>query len=221
MIKAVIFDMDGVIVNSEAIYEQADKEIFQHYGINLSDEELQNYIGVNLLDIWTDLLSKYQLKDEYSDYEVEDFIEEHVHSHYEVLSESDELNLMPGIKDWFEYFKANNYKMIIASSSYAPIIELIYQKFGLDKYMEGYVDGNSVEKGKPEPEIFLKAAEKLQLKAEECLVIEDSEHGITAANKAGMKSIGFARNTDYNQDLSSADILIKEFNQQNLAKLNL
>lgn len=221
MIKAVIFDMDGVIVNSEAIYEQADKEIFQHYGINLSDEELQNYIGVNLLDIWTDLLSKYQLKDEYSDYEVEDFIEEHVHSHYEVLSESDELNLMPGIKDWFEYFKANNYKMIIASSSYAPIIELIYQKFGLDKYMEGYVDGNSVEKGKPEPEIFLKAAEKLQLKAEECLVIEDSEHGITAANKAGMKSIGFARNTDYNQDLSSADILINEFNQQNLAKLNL
>ena len=221
MIKAVIFDMDGVIVNSEAIYEQADKEIFKHYGINLSDEELQNYIGVNLLDIWTDLLSKYQLKDQYSDYQVEDFIEEHVHSHYEVLSESDELNLMPGIKDWFEYFKANNYKMIIASSSYAPIIELIYQKFGLDKYMEGYVDGNSVEKGKPEPEIFLKAAEKLQLKAEECLVIEDSEHGITAANKAGMKSIGFARNTDYNQDLSSADILIKEFNQQNLAKLNL
>ena len=221
MIKAVIFDMDGVIVNSEAIYEQADKEIFQHYGINLSDEELQNYIGVNLLDIWTDLLSKYQLKDQYSDYQVEDFIEEHVHSHYEVLSESDELKLMPGIKDWFEYFKANNYKMIIASSSYAPIIELIYQKFGLDKYMEGYVDGNSVEKGKPEPEIFLKAAEKLQLKAEECLVIEDSEHGITAANKAGMKSIGFARNTDYNQDLSSADILIKEFNQQNLAKLNL
>ncbi|MCC3144331.1 HAD family phosphatase [Halanaerobium sp. Z-7514] len=221
MIKAVIFDMDGVIVNSEAIYEQADKEIFKHYGINLSDEELQKYIGVNLLDIWTDLLSKYQLKDQYSDYQVEDFIEEHVHSHYEVLSESDELKLMPGIKDWFEYFKANNYKMIIASSSYAPIIELIYQKFGLDKYMEGYVDGNSVEKGKPEPEIFLKAAEKLQLKAEECLVIEDSEHGITAANKAGMKSIGFARNTDYNQDLSSADILIKEFNQQNLAKLNL
>ncbi|ADQ15502.1 HAD family hydrolase [Halanaerobium hydrogeniformans] len=221
MIKAVIFDMDGVIVDSEPIYEKADKEIFQRYGINLSDKELQNYIGVNLLDIWTDLFNKYHFKGEYKDYEVEDFIEEHVHGHYKVLSESDELALMPGIKEWFEYFKAKSYKMIIASSSYEPIIELIYQKFGLAKYMEGYVDGNSVEKGKPEPDIFLQAAENLGVKAEECLVIEDSEHGISAANQAGMKSIGFDRDTDYNQDLSSADILIKEFNQQNLEKLSL
>ena len=221
MIKVVIFDMDGVIVDSEPIYERANEEIYQKYGLNLSEEELLSYIGVNLLDTWTDLLSKYQVKAEFKDYKVEDFIEEHVHSYYKVLTESDELELMPGIKEWFEYFKTKGYKMIIASSSYEPIIEYIYQKFGLDRYMEGYVDGNSVEKGKPEPDIFLKAAKNLEVKVEECLVIEDSEHGISAANQAGMKSIGFDRDTDYNQDLSAADIIIKEFNQQNLQKLNL
>lgn len=123
---------------------------------------------------------------------------------------------MPGIIDWFKYLKENNYKMIIASSSYEPIIEYIIQEFKLDDFFVGYVDGNEVENGKPAPDIFIKAAEKLGLKNEECIVIEDSEHGITGAKKAGSRVVGFKQREDAEQDLSKADIVIEEFNKKNL-----
>jgi len=216
MIKAVIFDMDGVIVDTEPIYERVNKDFYAKYGIDMEEIDTEKYIGVNLIETWKDLLNNFELREEYADYSLEDIIEDHVHSYYEGLASSKELKLMPGIIDWFEYLKENDYKMIIASSSYQPIIEYIIQKFGLDEFVSGYVDGNAVENGKPAPDIFIKAAEKLQLKNDKCLVIEDSEHGISGAKQAGSKVIGFKQRKNSEQDLSKADIVIEEFNKENL-----
>jgi beta-phosphoglucomutase-like phosphatase (HAD superfamily) len=85
--------------------------------------------------------------------------------------------------------------------------------------MEDYVAGDSIENGKPAPDIFLKAAEKLEVQAEDCLIIEDSEHGVNGAHQAGAKVIGFNRAKDKNQDLSKADFIIEEYNQENLNKI--
>lgn len=216
MIKAVIFDMDGVIVDTEPIYEKVNKDFYAKYGIDMEKIDTEKYIGVNLIETWEDLLNNFELKSEYADYSLEDIIEDHVHSYYKGLESSEELKLMPGIIDWFKFLKENNYKLIIASSSYEPIIEYIIQEFKLDDFFVGYADGNEVENGKPAPDIFIKAAEKLGLKNEECLVIEDSEHGITGAKKAGSKVIGFKQREDAEQDLSEADIVIEEFNRKYL-----
>ena len=219
MIKAVIFDMDGTIIDSEPIYEKVNEEIYDKYGFNLTQEDYDRHMGANLKDIWEDILDRYQVKEEYSHYKVEDFMEDHIHESYQGLADAEELELMPGVKKWFDFLKDHGYKMIIASSSYAPVIEHIYQRFELDQYMEGYVDGNSIENGKPAPDIFLKAAEKMGVKAEECLVIEDSENGVNGAHQAGAKVVGFNRAQDESQDLSKADLVIEEFNQENLHKI--
>ncbi len=219
MIKAVIFDMDGVIVDTEPIYESVNEDFYAKYGIDMQEIDTEKYIGVNLIETWKDLLNNFELKAEFKDYSLEDIIEDHVHSYYKGLEASNELKLMPGIIEWFKYLKENGYKMIIASSSYQPIIEYIIQEFGLDDFVEGYVDGNAVENGKPAPDIFIKAAEKLGLKNEECLVVEDSEHGISGAKKAGSRVVGFKQRQDAEQDLSKADIVIEEFNKKNLLKI--
>lgn len=219
MIKAVIFDMDGTIIDSEPIYEKVNQAIYEKYGFNLTQEDYDRHMGANLKDIWEDILNRYQVKDEYSHYKIEDFMEDHIHESYQGLAEAEELELMPGVKEWFDFLKDHGYKMIIASSSYEPVIEHIYQRFELEQYMEGYIDGNAIENGKPAPDIFLKAAEKLGVKAEECLVIEDTEHGVNGAQRAGAKVVGFNRAQDESQDLSNADLVIEEFNQENLQKI--
>ncbi len=216
MKKAVIFDMDGVIVDTEPIYKEVNDDVYAKYGLEISEKELERYIGVNLIETWKDIMERYELND---DYKLNDIIEDHIYNYYKGLGASDELELMSGLEEWFEYLKENDYKMIIASSSYEPIVEFIYQKFDLGKYMEGYVDGMQVENGKPDPDIFLKALEKLGVAAEECLVIEDSEHGVNAAKAAGIEVVAFDRREEAEQNLSNADLIINEFNQQNLHKI--
>jgi HAD superfamily hydrolase (TIGR01509 family) len=219
MIKAVIFDMDGTIVDSEPIYEKVNEEIYEKYGFNLSQEDYDRHMGANLKDIWTDILDRYQVKDEYSHYKIEDFMEDHIHSSYMGLAEAEDLGLMPGVKEWFEFLKDHGYKMIVASSSYEPVIEHIFQRFDLENYMEGYVDGNAIDNGKPAPDIFLEAAERLGVKPEECIVIEDSENGVKGAHRSGARVVAFNRAQDESQDLSSADLIIEEFNQENLNEI--
>ena len=216
MKKAVIFDMDGVIVDTEPIYKEVNDDVYAKYGLEISEKELERYIGVNLIETWKDIMERYELND---DYKLNDIIEDHIYNYYKGLEASEELELMPGIKEWFEYLKEHDYKMIIASSSYEPIVEFIYQRFGLGKYMEGYVDGMQVENGKPAPDIFLKALEKLGVDAEDCLVIEDSEHGVNAAKAADIEVVAFDRREEAEQDLSNADLIINEFNQQYLHKI--
>lgn len=219
MIKAVIFDMDGTIIDSEPIYEKVNEEIYEKYGFNLSQEDYDRHMGASLKDIWADILDRYQVKDEYSHYKIEDFMEDHIHSSYMGLAEAEDLELMPGVKEWFEFLKDHGYKMIVASSSYEPVIEHVFQRFDLENYMEGYVDGNAIDNGKPAPDIFLEAAERLGVKPEECIVIEDSENGVKGAHRAGARVVAFNRAQDESQDLSSADLIIEEFNQENLNEI--
>ncbi|MBS4538109.1 HAD family phosphatase [Clostridium sp. D2Q-11] len=216
MFRGVIFDMDGVIVDTEPIYIEIDKEVFSDYDIYLSEKEIENYIGVNLREIWKELLEKNNLHEKYT---VDEVYQHHVNEFYIKLKNHESLVLMSGLEEWLKYFKDNGIKMIIASSSHSRIINFIYEKFNLGLYMEGYVDGNAVENGKPAPDIFLKAAEKLELDPKECIVIEDSQHGVRAAKRAGMKCIGLSNRKSEFQSLELADMVIENFSKDNLKKV--
>ena len=211
--------MDGTMIDSEPIYEEISKEIYDKYGIELTEEDKERHLGSSLKDIWTDILEHHEVDEEFSHYKREDFMEDHIHSSYQGLAEAEDLQLIPGLEEWLEFFKDHGYKMIIASSSYEPVIEHVYQRFGLEEYMEGYVDGNAVENGKPEPDIFIRAAEKMGLSPAECIIIEDSKKGVEGAAASGAKVVAFTGNSSSTQDLSAADYIIDEYNQENLNKI--
>ena len=112
--------------------------------------------------------------------------------------------------------------MGLASSNNEDAVEAIKNKFGLDKYIEVFTNGEAVTKGKPHPEIFLLTAGQLGLKPEECLVIEDSRNGVLAAKAAGMKCVGFRNKNSGVQDLSEADLIVgsyKELTMEAMANL--
>lgn len=215
MDKGIIFDMDGVIIESEQLYMEIDREIFKKYGLELTKEEREKYTGIPLDEIWLKLNQDYNLDPQYN---LEDIVEDHVESFYQGLKESD-IQLIEGLDTWFNKFKQMNIKMLIASSSFPKIVDYIYQKFNLDRYMEGYVNLDDVKKGKPDPEIFIKAAETMNLSPKDCIVIEDSENGVLAAKRASMSCVAYnGRNSTF-QNLDRADLIIGEYNKSNFDKV--
>ncbi|MBS4535749.1 HAD family phosphatase [Clostridium sp. D2Q-14] len=216
MFKGIIFDMDGVIIDSEPMYMEIDKKFFKDHDICFNDEEIESYVGVNMREVWGDILKRFNLEHKHTS---KDMYEKQMDSFYKNMKDNEELTLMDGLEEWLKYFKEKKVKMIIASSNHDKVIKLIYDKFNLDNYMIGYVDGNTVENGKPAPDIFLKAAEKLELNPKDCLVIEDSQNGVKAAKSAGMKCVGFNNRESEFQSLDRADIVIDHFNRENLNKV--
>lgn len=215
MIKGIIFDMDGVIIESESIYMEAEKDLFKKYGLKLNKEEREKYTGVPLDEIWQEINRNYNIEDKY---DLEDIILDHVDSFYSGLKNSN-VKMIAGLENWLKNLKKLDIKMIIASSSFPKIINYIYYRFTLGNYMEGFIDLANIENGKPDPEIFIEAAKSLDLKPDQCLVIEDSENGVKAAKNAGMKCVAFnGRNSTF-QNLDKADLIIEEYSESNFSKI--
>jgi len=118
---------------------------------------------------------------------------------------------IPGIKKILEELRDKKIKTAVASSSPKELIEKVIKGFDLCKYFDVLISGEEVEKGKPNPDIFLYTAKKLKVNIKNCIVIEDSTNGVKAAKKAGTKCIGFNNPDTHGQDLSKADIVINKF----------
>jgi len=210
MIEAVIFDMDGVILDSEPIHYRVEKAIMKENGFDFQFEDHAGYVGQTTQDLWDDLCTKH-----------------HLPIGAEVLSAIDEKNYLnklkngsiqpiAGVKELIESLHNDGIKLIIASSAVRNNIEVVMDKFDIRKYFEGYVSGQDVQKTKPNPEIFLKAAEKLDVSPEDCVVIEDAKHGVEAAKSAGMLCIAFKNLNSGNQDLSKADVVVDRMEEINI-----
>ena len=207
MIKAVLFDMDGVLIDSELIRLELLQGIFKSMNIIMSDEEYIKFIGTSSHFMWGTIKDKYSL-----DYTLEELIKKDRTKYFNYLSSS-EMKISPitGIPELLKALYENNIKMAVASSSPIAVIELIIESFKFKNYFNELVTGDYVERSKPEPDIFLYAADKLGVLPEECIVIEDSCNGVKAAKKAGMKCIGYRNCNSGDQDLSKADIIIDSF----------
>ena len=183
MIKAVIFDLDGLLLDSEIVafkvYQVLGKRF--HFELSLADF-MENFCGRPLRRNVAYCNDRFQLT-----WELEEAIEEVLRIERQILDEG--VDVMPGAKELLVFLKENGYKTTVASSSARERSMRLLKKHDLVKYFDDFVFGPEVEKGKPNPDIFLKAAEKVGITPENCLVLEDSQAGILAANRAGMKVI--------------------------------
>lgn len=201
MIKAVIFDMDGVIVDSEPVHYEAHNKLLKSYGQTLSKEDIIKYVGLPTREVYKDIKEKFNLP-----YEVNELVKKKREIFASIAAEK--VELMPHSKELIGFLRENGYKLAVASSGFKTQIYTFLQKFELaDKFIT-VVSADDVAMAKPHPEIYLEAARRLGLKSSECLAIEDSDKGIESAKQAGMRVIAVPNAHTKQQDLSKADLIV-------------
>ncbi|MFH1182001.1 MAG: HAD family phosphatase [Candidatus Woesearchaeota archaeon] len=201
MIKAVIFDMDGVIIDSEAIHLEADNEVLKEFGKSLSEKENLKYVGTCNEEFYSDMKKKFNLP-----ISVEELVRRKVEIDIKLVGEKAK-PILPTL-ELIKLLSKNKYKLALASSLATLQIESILRKLNLKKYFETIVSVDCVAKAKPSPEMFLKAANLLGVKNSDCIVIEDSDKGVMAAKAAGMKVIAVPNSYTKHHDLSKADLIV-------------
>jgi beta-phosphoglucomutase family hydrolase len=211
MIQAVIFDLDGVIIDSEPIHFKLEKQMFEELEIEVAFQEHCSFVGMSSQNMWEAIVSKNKLS-----YSVEDLVLKKLVLYIEHLLQEKDLHPIPGVTGLIEELYKNNFKLIIASSSHAEVIDAVLKKFQLSNYFTAKVSGTELTHSKPDPEIFLRAAQLADCAPQRCLVIEDSENGVTASKAAGMKCIGFLNPNSGAQNLKKADVVIKSFAELNI-----
>jgi len=203
----IIFDMDGVLVDTEPIYYQLNQDQFANLGIEVSREEYNSFVGVPSREIWEFLNERYALK-----LDIENWLEEEKELLHQKLREA-ELAPMPGVSLLLNELRERDVPMSVASSSLKKSIDIILEKLQFTNHFVHKVSGEEVKNGKPAPDIFLKTAGLHQTAPDRCLVIEDSHNGVKAAKTADMGCIGFRSPNSGQQDLSQADMIIEDFDQ--------
>lgn len=204
MKTSFIFDMDGVIVDSEYIFLSTKTQMLLDRGIDTNEAYQYQFMGTTFDDMWTTMKKECQLEDS-----VEALIAEMNHRRQAMLKR-DGVKAIAGAVQLIKYLHAKGYRLAVASSSPKADIIRNLTALGLLDCFEVLVSGEEVARSKPAPDIFLKAAELLRVDPKTCLVIEDTKHGSQAAKAAQMTCIGFA-NPDYPlQDLSACDSIVKQ-----------
>ncbi len=215
-IKAVIFDMDGVLVDSEPFHIQNEKMMFKKLGLDISDEEHAGYMGTA-----TDVMWEKIIRDKNLSLDVAETTSLTISESLPFLRSLLKIEPMPGLIDLLEILKQRQIPMAVASSSDPKIIEIILEKSGLKKYFDFAVSSVDAGKSKPEPDVFLYAAIFLNVPPENCLVIEDSKNGIKAAKAAKMLCIAYSGASSEGQDQTMADMNFSHFSEMEKQILDL
>lgn len=183
-IKAVLFDMDGLMVDTESLATEAFIHSAKKQGYDMTKEETLLVLGFttkSIYEFWENYFKN-------SDVSGKQLVDDH-YKYIENILFTTGPRKMPYIEELLKYLKESNYKVAVASSSNMDHIINNMEKTGLKKYIDEFASGAEVENGKPAPDVFLLAAERLGVKPEECLVLEDSKAGVIAGSSAGAKVI--------------------------------
>ena len=208
MEKAIIFDMDGVIIDSEQAHKEAAYVLIDRLGFSVSESLFETFTGRRSVDCWKMMMDA---QEELFDFDPIKLAEEEEEIFFSLYYGEKQAVLVSGVQELMMKFRSMGIPMIVASSSPVMAIEKMLTYFRLESVFTGFVSGSNVKHGKPAPDIFLAAAEKLKVKPEDCLVIEDSDAGVEAAKRAGMKVVGFANPNSHNQKLNEADLVVDDF----------
>ncbi|MDA3847662.1 MAG: HAD family phosphatase [Vallitaleaceae bacterium] len=211
--KHMIFDMDGVIIDSEPIHTALDIKMLAGYGIEISAQEIEKFIGISSKVTWEILKNRFQLEAT-----VDELVEESIQLKLHNLSISG-IKPITGIVTLLNTVRDLGIPMAVASSSPESYIKEVLKVCGIHDYFTHVVSGQHVANSKPAPDIFLKTAELLGAKPQECIVIEDSTHGISAAKVAGMYCVGFDNVNSKNQVLDQADMIVQRISEIVIDKL--
>ena len=184
--QAVIFDLDGVICSTDKYHYQAWKQMADSIGVYF-DETINNRLrGVSRMDSLEIILERFD--GTLTGQEKEKLAEQKNELYKELLAQMSEADLSEEVKDTLNELRRQGKKLAIGSSS--KNAKIILERLGLGTYFDAISDGTNITKSKPDPEVFLKAAEFLNLEAEQCLVVEDAAAGIQAAHGGGFSSAG-------------------------------
>ncbi|MBA4165984.1 MAG: HAD family phosphatase [Chitinophagaceae bacterium] len=204
--KAVIFDLDGTMLDNNPYHLRAFKKYLQKIEREISDEEYNSRInGRTNRDVM-----EYLYQKKLSDEELMPFVEEKEGLYRELYK--NDIAPVKGLPELLEILYKNDIPMGIATSGIQPNIDFMFDNIAIRKYFRSVVNSSHIKKGKPDPEIFLKTAGTLHVDASACLVFEDSIVGITSAKAAGMKVIALAT-THRKEELAIADMIIDDYTE--------
>jgi HAD superfamily hydrolase (TIGR01509 family) len=214
MIKTVIFDMDGVIVDTEPVHHYAYNAHFRQLNIDVTPELYASFTGNSTKNIFERLKVQFNLAED-----VTSLVETKRNLFNDAFDSKEDLYLLDGVEDLIKDLHSNGMQLVLASSSATVTIKRIFNRFGLHKYFTHIVSGEDFPKSKPHPAIFIKAVELAKTSVENCIVIEDSTNGIKAAKAAGIYCIGYDSFHSKMQDYSLADMVISNFKELSFDKI--
>ena len=217
MIEAVIFDMDGVLINSEHLHLKAMNRVLQDLGlkVTISTKEHDQYVGGRTIDMCCKVKEKYNLTISAQELEKRKTVQ-----YLKYIETDDGIEPVAGVVDLIHDLQCHGLSLAVASSSIQQVIEIVLDKFKIRECFSAIVGGDQVEHGKPAPDIFLMAATRLHMPKNSCVVIEDSTHGIKAAKDAGMQCVGFYNPSSGEQNLEDADMVVTDFGAVDFDKIS-
>lgn len=205
--SCAIFDLDGVLVDTAKYHYLAWKSLADELGFDFTIEQNEALKGVSRMKSLDLLLGFGGLSDKFSQEEKEKMADKKNRIYVEMIKKLKKEELFGGVTDLFVKLKEKNMKTALGSASKnAP---LILERLDIAKYFDAVVDGTQVSKAKPDPEVFVRAAEILHIPCKECIVFEDSAAGLQAAKTAGMKAVGIGKK----ENLPMADLVIGSVDQ--------
>lgn len=213
-LKAVLFDMDGVIVDTEPLHHKAYFQMFYDRNLEVTDAMYHGFTGQSTLKVCRQLCEHFQIAVDPQELVL------HKRSKFQELFINDpDLALISGVKERIEEYYENGLTLVLASSASMGTINAVFERFNLNPYFKEKLSGADLKASKPHPEIFIKAAQAAEKEKQNCVVIEDSTNGILAAKAAKIACVGYDSIHSKNQDYGLADKVINHFEEIALPEL--
>ena len=216
LLKAIIFDMDGVLTDSEPLHQKAELLVLKKYNIKVPLTEWKKFKGRTSLAIFTYILKNFAKRP----LRVQELISYEKNTYVKIASSS--IKLFPGARLFIKRARKMFDKLALTTSGHRQSQKMVFDKFALHSFFDLVITVEDIVNGKPDPEPYLKTVKKLGISAARCLVVEDSVNGVISAKRAGCIVIGITHTFSRNKlKKAGADYIVRDFQEMSYLIKNL